>query len=230
MTAGAARRFAAQALPLALGLAALASSVLGSAPSRASAQTALPAEVSTAAKAAVASRAGVAPSDVSVARAEAVTWSDGCLGISEPGAACTQALVEGWVLWLVAGKPPVGTSTGGYRAHTNASGSVIKLATWVVDLPTVPLIPLPSGATARGGGGFKGKVPESGQMALLVTEGITNGAQLASALKASGCRVESVAVILDGRWKVYIEGAPAVVNAQFPASLSLNTAFAVRCL
>jgi hypothetical protein len=45
-----------------------------------------------------ADRAGIAPGEVVVVRAQAVQWPDGSLGCPEPGMMYTQAIVDGyWV-------------------------------------------------------------------------------------------------------------------------------------
>jgi hypothetical protein len=53
-------------------------------------------------KADVVDRTGVDPATIDVARAEAVTWSDGSLGCPEPGMFYTQALVDGYHVVLEA--------------------------------------------------------------------------------------------------------------------------------
>lgn len=47
-------------------------------------------------------------------------WSDGCLGLAQPGTLCTQQVVSGWQVKVVSGQ-----KTLIYR--TNRSGSVVKL-------------------------------------------------------------------------------------------------------
>lgn len=47
-------------------------------------------------------------------------WSDGCLGLAQPGTLCTQQVVSGWQVKVVSGQ-----KTLIYR--TNNSGSVVKL-------------------------------------------------------------------------------------------------------
>jgi hypothetical protein len=47
--------------------------------------------------------AGVTAAEVSVQRAQAVTWNDGSLGCPEPGQMYTQALVDGYWVVLQAG-------------------------------------------------------------------------------------------------------------------------------
>ena len=63
----------------------------------------LPAALREAVRADAARRAGVAAGAVRLARAEAVTWSDGALGCPQPGLAYTQALIPGWLLVAEAG-------------------------------------------------------------------------------------------------------------------------------
>jgi hypothetical protein len=79
------------------------------------------------------------------------------------------------------------------------------------------------------GGGFTGTAPARGSIGLLVTNQVSTAAGLVSALAAAGCTVESLAVLEGGIWKIYINGAPAVVNAAFPASVQTTVAFFVRC-
>ncbi|OLP17650.1 hypothetical protein BST81_15110 [Leptolyngbya sp. 'hensonii'] len=55
-----------------------------------------------------------------IVRAERRTWPNGCLGLSRSGEMCTQALVPGWRVVVLAGPQRLA-----YR--TNDSGSVIRL-------------------------------------------------------------------------------------------------------
>jgi len=57
--------------------------------------------------------AGVAVEQVTLVRAEVVTWSDGSLGCPEPGQAYTQALVPGFWLVLMAGDREFDFRAGG---------------------------------------------------------------------------------------------------------------------
>jgi hypothetical protein len=82
---------------------------------------------------------------------------------------------------------------------------------------------------ATGTGGFTGTAPAKGSIGLLVTSGASNAAGLVTALGAAGCTAESLAILEAGTWKIYINGAPAVVNTAFPASIAATTAFFVRC-
>ena len=65
---------------------------------------------------------GVSATDLALAEAEALVWSDGCLGVPVPGAACTQALVPGFRVVL---RDPFG---GLHRAHGGDDGRVVR---WV---------------------------------------------------------------------------------------------------
>ena len=77
--------------------------------------------------------------------------------------------------------------------------------------------------------GFTGTVPADGSIGLLVTQGVTSGPVLANLLPAAGCEVESLGIIQSGTWYIYVNGAPAIVNAAFPTALADRTAFFVRC-
>jgi hypothetical protein len=80
-----------------------------------------------------------------------------------------------------------------------------------------------------GTGGFTGTAPGAGSIGLLVTSGEATSASLTAALATAGCTVRTLAVLTGGTWDIFINGAPAVVNAGFPASLAATTPFFVRC-
>jgi len=64
---------------------------------------------------------GLSADKITLVSTEAVTWSDGCLGVQRAGVMCTQALVEGFKIVLEAdGKE--------YEFHTNQNGSSVVLA------------------------------------------------------------------------------------------------------
>lgn len=48
-------------------------------------------------------------------------------------------------------------------------------------------------------------------------------------MEQEGCPPTALAVTADGRWSMYIPGAPRFVNERFPAALEVGTVFAVRC-
>ncbi len=89
-------------------------------------------------------------------------------------------------------------------------------------------VPAPAPAPA-GPRSFTGPVPPSGAAGLLVTSGDASPEALRTSLGAGGCRVQALAVLRNGGWLVYIQGAPSAVNAAFPASLPPTSAFFVRC-
>jgi hypothetical protein len=76
---------------------------------------------------------------------------------------------------------------------------------------------------------FLGATPPPGGAALLVTLRRATAEEIRLALTGVGCRLQMLAVIGDDGWLVYIDGAPAAVNARFPASLAETTPFYVRC-
>lgn len=62
------------------------------------------------------------PADqIALISVEAVTWSDGCLGVQRPGVMCTQALVEGYRIILEADGRQ-------YEVRSNESGSQVVIA------------------------------------------------------------------------------------------------------
>ena len=75
-------------------------------------------------------------------RVEPVTWRDGCLGLAEADELCSQALVDGWAIWLA-------VDDLAYRAHSNGDGSVLRLAAEAVAAAAVGQAPLPAGALPR---------------------------------------------------------------------------------
>ena len=103
----------------------------------------VPPDVVQAAQADLAERlGGEDPAAYEVLRSEAVTWSDGCLGVHEPDIACTTALVDGFALWLSDGD-------GAYRYHTDATGTVVRLAESGIALGEVAGAPLPGARSRR---------------------------------------------------------------------------------
>ena len=62
------------------------------------------------------------PADqITLVSTEAVTWSDGCLGVQRMGVMCTQALVDGFKIIFEADGQE-------YELHTNTTGSAVALA------------------------------------------------------------------------------------------------------
>ncbi len=68
-----------------------------------------------------------------------------------------------------------------------------------------------------------------GQVTVGVTDARVTPAQLIPRLAATGCQARTLAVTVGGRSSVYLVGAPAFVNAAFPASLPGGTTFLYRC-
>lgn len=88
-------------------------------------------------------------------------------------------------------------------------------------LPTPPLAPAD--------GGFSGEVPIDAGIVLLVTSETSSPRALVDALSAAFCPTVTLALLTDGQWSIYVVGAPAAVNAAFPATLAASTPFLVRC-
>lgn len=59
-------------------------------------------------------------SQLYILRAEQQEWPDGCLGLAEPGVACTQAIIPGW-------RVTVNAAERSFIYRTNESGSLITL-------------------------------------------------------------------------------------------------------
>jgi hypothetical protein len=83
-------------------------------------QQTLPVSVENAVFADIVARSNVPRSSLRITQTESKTWSDGCLGLAEPGIFCTQALVPGWLVTAQAN----GQS---WIYRTNLSGTVVKL-------------------------------------------------------------------------------------------------------
>ena len=77
--------------------------------------------------------------------------------------------------------------------------------------------------------GFIGTAPAAGSIGLLVTSGVSTPAGLVRVFGDAGCTVAVLAVLESGVWSIFVSGAPAQVNAAFPASLAASTPFFVRC-
>ena len=76
---------------------------------------------------------------------------------------------------------------------------------------------------------FTGQVPPAGSIGLLVTSGPAAASTIIAELQAGGCAAGVVAILRESVWSIYIPGAPAQVNAQFPVELPQTTPFFTRC-
>lgn len=132
----------------------------------------------------------------------------------------------GFLRFYVSGDRAVGayaTATPAPAGCTPAVGTFsAKLGGSATTTPT----PAPGGGST---GGIVGSVPGTGAAGLLVTGGAASPAQLIADLGGRGCNVGALAVLQAGTWSIYINGAPAIVNSAFPASLAASTPFYLRC-
>lgn len=151
----------------------------------------------------------------------AVAGADGIWQLQVVGSACGAS--EGASLAFYRN----GVDSG--ARETFRPGGVPSSATTGVVVGGAPTNPAPAPAPAPGARAFSGATPPAGAAGLLVTSEVVTPAGLRTGLGAGGCRVQAMAVLRSGSWLVYIEGAPSVVNAAFPASLPATTPFFVRC-
>ncbi len=87
----------------------------------------------------------------------------------------------------------------------------------------------PGVATAQTPPPFAGTAPPAGGIGLLVASQQSAVPELIDALRGAGCEALVFARLDAGTWLIYIVGAPALVNAAFPATLAANTPFFIRC-
>jgi hypothetical protein len=59
--------------------------------------------------------------DLKIVESTPQTWNNGCLGVSQPGEICTQALVPGWKVVVSDGKQK-------WVYHTNSNGRLLRIA------------------------------------------------------------------------------------------------------
>jgi hypothetical protein len=64
-------------------------------------------------------QSGLPPSALHIVHAQPQTWSDNCLGLSNPEVLCTQMAVPGWQIAVASGQQH-------WLYRTNTSGSAIK--------------------------------------------------------------------------------------------------------
>lgn len=76
---------------------------------------------------------------------------------------------------------------------------------------------------------FSGTAPQPGGIGLLVAAANAPPSELVASLRNAGCEPTTLALLTGGIWAIYVVGAPAVVNASFPAALAATTPFFVRC-
>ena len=125
---------------------------------------------------------------------------------------------------VVTAKLAVGL-TGGTAILVSVGDAACEARVDVGGTPVPPVVTPVDGM----GGTFTGTAPSAGSIGLLVTSGAASAADLIAALQTADCTVESISVLDDGAWLTFINGAPDVVNAAFPASLADVTPFFVRC-
>ena len=91
------------------------------APPLSSSPVSLPSDVEATILGAIAQDLGQPETNLTIEEATSQTWSDGCLGLAEPGEFCTMALVDGWQLRVTDQQ-----STMTYRS--NEAGTVVRQA------------------------------------------------------------------------------------------------------
>ena len=127
-------------------------------------------------------------------------------------------------MWVVA-------DAQGLRYHTDADGSVVILADDSVDPAEIAGAELPPGIVPRQAddGLISGEVPPAGGIGLLVLLRGASPEAVSSELLARGCSAVTLATVESGEWRIWIQDAPAAVNAAFAPSLAPVTPFFVRC-
>jgi hypothetical protein len=73
----------------------------------------------------VSQHSGLSASQLRIVESQPHTWQDDCLGLGGSGVVCSQQMVPGWQV-------TVASQQQRWIYHTNASGSVVKLAQSVV--------------------------------------------------------------------------------------------------
>jgi hypothetical protein len=142
----------------------------------------LPTPLAAGVRADAAAQSGAPLEGVAIVRIDAVTWSNGCIGVFPPGVACTEALVDGFVVWAVA-------DGIGLRYHTDLSEAVL-LADDDLEPSAIPGERLPDSAFPRAateGRLVSGAMPLAGGFGLIVF----GGGGYDQLLAASGCPAET---------------------------------------
>lgn len=106
----------------------------------------------------------------------------------------------------------------------------IGLAVAAVAWPGFAGAQLPgSGPGPRVDTGVRGDAPAPGGMGLMVAERAQDRERIMLHLQDRDCEPLTLALLTGGRWLIYIPGAPARLQSEFPAELAAGTPFFVRC-
>lgn len=144
----------------------------------------------------------------------------------DPAADATACAIQATGTGVVTVAAP--TTVGGVcttNLVTGSSDGIVQLVAATGTLTpaqktiTVSGAPAPGTGGGTGTGGFTGSIAPAG-VSLVVYGGGTT-AQLAADAAAQG--IKTISVTVGGSFQVYVVGAPAFVNANFPATLAANT-------
>jgi len=86
-----------------------------------SAMTELPAALTATLVSFLSQETGIPPTEITLQQAEALTWNDSCLGISQPDEMCAQVITPGY-------RATFNTSRGRFTIHSDRSGRSHRLA------------------------------------------------------------------------------------------------------
>lgn len=152
---------------------------------------------------------------------------------------CTESTANAesfWSMRVLAGSPCGITEGGTLAFFRNGVDSGARETFHVAGVPASisagvnvgsgPLKPVPPAVSEAS---LLGATPPPGGAALLVTLRRATPEEIRIALTSVGCSLQMLAVTADDGWRVYIDGAPAAVNARFPLALAETTTFYVRC-
>jgi hypothetical protein len=165
---------------------------------------------------------------ISSGTARSYALTDGRLALS--GSSVAGGPIDYRLTILVSGDQATGVYAVAEAVPSTCSPIVGTFTAKVgVTTPTPAPAPPAAAGPPPASTGVVGTIPAAHSAGLLVTGAASTAGELVAQIGVRGCTIASIAVLRQGAWSIYVNGAPAVVNVAFPAFLAAGTPLYLRC-